>query len=225
MIIGGNALRICKNIGTKSAPEFGKRELLLDVNGEQLKSSHPGVNTVPYVVDWDQDGVLDILLTDSFNHKGSVAVKFYRGLNTEEGIRFNPGVPLFTAKNDEKEFPGSWLNVCVTDWNNDGINDLIIGASIATLNGVFDYDLSWQWEHDTGISKKNNAYISPQTKRIIDQQLKSIAEYQKKTGLTDEELEAKNMPTVKGEFKHYYGKEAYKTLAHQGYTYVMLGEK
>ncbi|MDO5969577.1 FG-GAP-like repeat-containing protein, partial [Flavivirga aquimarina] len=120
MIVGGGALRICENIGTKSTPKFGKRELLLDTQGQALEG---GSLAVPYVVDWDGDGVLDILMTDSFRARRSAAVIFFRGLKSKkEELCFEAGIPLFSTKNDKKEFPGSWLNVCVTDWNNDGVN-------------------------------------------------------------------------------------------------------
>ena len=225
MIVGGVALRICENIGTKSIPKFGKRELLFDIHGKGLESIISGVSTVPYVVDWDQDGVLDILLTDSFSNEGSVAIRYFRGLKGKDGLLFEAGIPLFTVGNGEKAFPGSWLNVCVTDWNNDGINDLLIGASIATLNGEFNHELSWQWDEDTGISKKNPKNNSARLKRIIDAQIKDAGEQQKKSGLSDEELANKNITSRNLLIKHYYVKEEYKTLAHKGFVYVMLGER
>lgn len=226
MIVGGGALRICENIGTKTAPKFGKRELLLDTQGQQLE---PGGLAVPYVVDWDGDGVLDILMTDSFSRRESVAVTFFRGLKTPAGSieglpKFEAGIPLFTAKNGEKEFPGAWLNVSVTDWNNDGVNDLLIGTSVATFDGAFNHELSWEWEQDTGISKKSPAYYTAQTKKEIPKMIKKAEAYQEKSGLTEAELEKKHYPTKSFYVKNYYGKEAYKNLAHQGYVYVMLGD-
>ncbi|MBN4082925.1 hypothetical protein JYT50_00910, partial [bacterium AH-315-A23] len=157
--------------------------------------------------------------------EGSAAVKFFRGLNTNEGLRFEPGIPLFSTKNGKKEFPGSWINVCVTDWNNDGINDLLIGASVAVLDGKFNHDLSWTWEHETGIIKKNPANYSASFKRIIEKQIKHAEALQEKLGLSTEEMIKNGYSTKERAFKHYYRKEAYKTLAHQGYVYVMLGEK
>ena len=256
MIVGGGALRLAKNIGSKFKPLFGKRELLLDINGNPLKICEmpeeeltnkslynpiykdedfywvpPPVgvtNAVPYVVDWDQDSVLDILVTHAFTSGDrGVAVTYFRGLKTKEGLRFEEGIPLFTSKNGEKAFPGSWLNIYVTDWNNDGVNDLLIGTSIATLNGTFNHELSWQWEHDTGIGKKNPSYYSARKKKAIEQQINSAEAYKKKSGLTDEELKKKNFPSKSGLIKHYYGNGGYKnkTLAHKGYVYVMLGEK
>ncbi|MDO5969579.1 hypothetical protein Q4Q35_07155, partial [Flavivirga aquimarina] len=150
----------------------------------------------------------------------------FRGLKSKkEELCFEAGIPLFSTKNDKKEFPGSWLNVCVTDWNNDGVNDLLIGTSIATLNGTFDHELSWSWEYDTGISKKNPAYYPSSMKKGVASQIKSAEEYQKKSGLSDEAYRKSGRWTKEDMIKQYYGKGGYKnkTLAHQGYVYVMLG--
>ncbi|MDO5969575.1 FG-GAP-like repeat-containing protein, partial [Flavivirga aquimarina] len=122
MIVGGHALRFCENIGTKTTPKFGKRELLLNEQEQPLKYNIRNV-IIPYVVDWDGDGVLDILTTNEYTKKDYKAITFFRGLKSKkEELCFEAGIPLFSTKNDKKEFPGSWLNVCVTDWNNDGVN-------------------------------------------------------------------------------------------------------
>jgi hypothetical protein len=252
MVVGGYAIRLSKNIGTKSNPLFGKRELLLDINGDPLKirerseeeikrindyyssilakdriMAESGSSlTVPYVVDWDQDGVLDILVTDAFaSDSGSAAVTYFRGVRTKEGSRFEVGIPLFTTKTGEKEFPGSWLNIAVTDWNNDGINDLLIGTSVATLDGgKFNHELSWKWENETGITKENHAYTYEYYKEKVDPRKKEYDAKRKKLGLSLKEMEKQH-----GEFnsgiKGFKYDEPYKTLAHYGYVYVMLGEK
>ncbi len=257
MVVGGGALRISKNIGTKFKPLFGKREELLDVNGDPLKNcdmpeeklTNPksvynsiykdedfywipppfGVpNSVPYVVDWDQDGILDILATYNFTSRCGAAVTYYRGVKTKEGLRFEPGIPLFSTKNGEKEFPGSWLNLCVADWNNDGVNDLLIGTNVATLNGKFDYELSWSWEKNSGISKKDPAYFSASDKKILEQQIMRAEASQKKAGLNDEEWDKDPLnPSKRKILEKNYGKGGYKnkSLAHKGYVFVLLGEK
>ena len=231
MILGGQALRIAKNIGTKSDPKFGKRELLFDEQGKSIESTrstpHEKYSTVPYVIDWDQDGVLDILLTDSYNLEGSTAITYFRGLKAKKGLQFEVGIPLFIAKNGGKAFPGSWLNVYVADWNNDGVNDLLIGTSVAILNGTFNHELSWKWEHDTGIVKKDPLYDHSSTKRTIAFQIKAAEENQIRLGFSDDEMEKKGYSSKNGIIKHYYGNGGYqnKTLVHQGYVYVMLGEK
>ncbi|WP_303318440.1 VCBS repeat-containing protein [Flavivirga abyssicola] len=229
MIIGGAGLRFSENLGTKSAPKFGKRKQLKGLDGKPLDSSVlSGTLTVPYVVDWNGDGVLDILLTGHYSEAGHAAVTFYQGVKISEEFQFKAGIPLFTAKDGEKAFPGSWLNVSVADWNNDGVNDLLIGTSVATLNGEFNHKLSWQWEIDTGISKLNPAYDSASMKSTIAQQIEGAEAFQKKSGLNDEEWDSKpNQSSKRRLIKHYYGNDGYKNkdLAHQGYVYVMLGTK
>ncbi|AOW18156.1 hypothetical protein LPB03_12135 [Polaribacter vadi] len=260
MIVGGSAIRFSENIGTKFKPLFGKREILLDVNGDPLKikeiskeeltkAYNPvykdqfgymlpppsgSKSTVPYVVDWDGDGVLDILVTSPFMNEGAVAITFFRGLNfpkrmtnEKKELRFEPGIPLFWAKNKEKEFPGTWINVCVADWNNDGVNDLLIGTNVPTLNGIFNHELAWQWEADTGIYKINPAYYSDKEKKKIAKHIKNAEEFQKKLGISEDEMEKRRFPTKRWYLKHYYGNAGYKNkaLAHKGYVYIMLGEK
>jgi hypothetical protein len=238
MIIGGSALRISKNIGTKTEPGFGRRELLLDTHGNPLvvgkyyekyknEAGEPyyGGSMVPTVADWDQDGVPDLLVTDNFVQSGSPVITFFRAVKTAEGLRFEKGVPLFTVTKGEKAFPGSWPHVCVADWNNDGINDLIIGTSVATIAGKFNHELSWTWENESGIIKKYSAYYSAEMTRTITTQMRQADSIQAILNLSDAEMQKGNYFYRASLFKHFYGKEAYKKLAHQGYVYVMLGNR
>jgi len=224
---GGNGLRVSKNIGTRTAPAFGFREWLLDINGQPLdvvqythedsviilkygKREVAGDNkTSPLLVDWDNDGVPDLLVTNSYRSAHLPTVTFFRGVQQKGMQRFMPGVPLFTAAGGGKAFPGSGPRVYVTDWNNDGVNDLLIGASVATLkDGVFNEHLSWSWEDSTGIESagKDPGRVSPEDLARI---MKMIA--------VDSILR-----------EHYLGKEGktdYLTLRHKGYIYVMPGKK
>ena len=81
------------------------------------------------------------------------AVTFFKGVAPKNGDmqRFQPGVPLFEAADGSKAFPGSGQRVYVDDWNNDGVKDLIVGASIVTVDGKFHSKMSWEWERDLGI--------------------------------------------------------------------------
>ncbi len=106
---------------------------------------------VPVVADWDQDGLPDLLVTDIYNSSGCQAVTFFKAVKTAAGLRFHPGIPLFTARTGGKAFPGAWLRVSVGDYNNDGIIDLIIGANIATISGKFNYELSLEM----GVGNRN----------------------------------------------------------------------
>ncbi len=214
MIVGGiSFLRISRNIGTKAQPKFAHRELLLDINDKPLKivksEKNPqaffSVLVSPLVVDWDQDGILDLLATNRYTEKGLPAVTFFRGVKTVKGHRFEPGIPLFRSKDGTKVLPGRYPHINVCDWNDDGVNDLLIGTSVVTLHDdVFNGYLSWNWERETGLGS-NDPGNSKDYKRSQDN---AVREY----------LERKTV-------KEKIPAEDYRTLRHRGYVYVMLGEK
>src|SRR5690606_18450519 len=108
-------------------------------------------HTSPFAIDWDQDGVLDLLVTNSFRSEKHSFITFFRGVMTEKGIRFEPGVPLLQGKGGAKPFPGSAPRISVSDWNNDGVMDILVGASVPTIDGVFHDHLAWTYEDITGI--------------------------------------------------------------------------
>ncbi|MNY11171.1 hypothetical protein D3C86_1441860 [compost metagenome] len=193
---------------------------------------------IPYVFDWNQDGILDLLVTNNYSDPENAAVMFFKGKQKGTPL-FEKGIPLFTVKNDAKSFPGDWLNLSVTDWNNDGVNDLLIGTKIAVLNGKFDDDLNWGWEKDNRAGKLNAGYYPTQKIKEIDDKIRNVEKQEKKLkkelGIEEflkRKKEAKRMAdqekykTRDDLIKKYYGeKESYKTLVHQGYMYVMLGKK
>jgi hypothetical protein len=45
---------------------------------------------------------------------------------------FQPARPLFTGEEVRKTFPGCQPNIYVTDYNHDGVPDLVIGLSLPT---------------------------------------------------------------------------------------------
>ncbi len=231
MIVGGSSLRISKNIGTKNQPKFAYRKLLLDVNEKPLKvlseftlvgklteeekeqtlkysKRTPGGTGMisPLVVDWDNDGVLDLLATNHYTQKGMPAVVFFRGVKTADGHRFEAGVSLFESKDGTKLFPGRYLHIHICDWNNDGINDLLIGTSVVTLhNDIFNGYLSWNWESETGVQKNDPGNMKNYPKHVEDYWVKNY-------------LDAKTS-------KEKIPAEDYRTMRHRGYVYVMLGEE
>lgn len=233
LIVGGPELRISKNIGTKSRPEFGEREPLLDVNGEPLKmgiwneqkvaaaKARFGEEWQPrasgsgkiqqFVVDWNNDGVLDILATDMYRSDTSMAVGFFKGVKTKHGHRFEQGVDLLKTADGTKAMPGSGNRVYIDDWNKDGVMDLILGASVATLNGKFSDELSWQWEDVTGVQSagKDPGRMSEEHKKDAIKKMED---------------------SKQGEFmKQYYlgntGNMDYINMIHEGRVYVFLGKK
>lgn len=223
MIIGGNTLRISKHVGKENGPAFGRRELLLDINDKPLiaesgyyseesgfwNSPTYGVSMIPYVVDWNNDGILDLLVTNANGYKGSAALTYFEGVKKEKGIRFQPGISLIESIDSTKVFPGDYMHLCVTDYNNDGINDIILGTSVSFRDDKFDPELTWSWGADTYSSGINPKYYSAQMKKEIESYFKRAEDEKQRNDLT----------------LKFYGNEKYKSLYHQGYVYLLLGSK
>jgi hypothetical protein len=167
LFVGGfGELRVALNTGTKEHPRFGIRKYLLGIDGYPLSVVPPDEKEVaeahktyqkPHYsgvikafitpVDWDGDGVLDLLVTHLYgNNKTKDPVVFFRGVQTDKGLRFEPARPLFTAEAVRKTFPGCQPNIAVTDYNHDGVPDLVIGISLPTVNG-FNIDSLVEWSY------------------------------------------------------------------------------
>ncbi len=102
-----------RNVGTAKEPKLAAA-VVLDILKQPL--SRPS----PYVVDWDGDGKRDLLLGLEMN-----GVMFLKNNGTDEK-------PAFAAP-EKVELPGFdpkcyRCRVTVTDWNNDGKLDLLIGT-------------------------------------------------------------------------------------------------
>lgn len=224
---GGGGLRVSMNVGTRKAPRFGPRMLLRDpagkplmvrthsaeqvervANSEPSKWNYPELNpagdfkTQPTLVDWDRDGLLDLLVGDSNYFPNSGGVHFFRGLG---GAVFAPGVQLMTADNKSgKWLPGDGPRVFPTDWNNDGIPDLLIGVGVPTLHGgKFSPELAWEFS-----------------------KVKRVQSPGKAPGREGEKGIARKREMVKKDPKlaAFFGDEKYWTLEYHGYVYVLLGE-
>lgn len=251
LIIGGSSIRVSENIGTKKSPNFGRRKLLKQTDGKPLIVRVPNKKTLAYmkkygselspsgsdktqqhVVDWDNDGVLDILSTDEYTTDDQNAVTFFKGVKGKNGEMqtFQPGVPLFTAKDGSKPFPGSGQRVYVDDWNNDGIKDLIVGASVVTVDNKFHSKMSWEYEGDLGIESAGKDYgREPEHFKIptLKEHIKN-SEYLKDFSLEDQkkdyELQTGYLKEQLKKFEDNGIPEAVK-MRHQGYIYVFLGKK
>lgn len=243
---GGGGLRMSENIGTQKDPKFGRRQLLLDVDGNPLVvreltpeekeelslfgESNPDGDgkSSPYVVDWDRDGVLDLLVTGAYTKPGDPAVMFFKGVKTDSGHRFQTGVDLLRTADGSKALPGSGPRVYVDDWNGDGVPDLIVGASVATVNdGEFSDELSWVWESVNKVeSAGKDPGLYPPRERPTAEGLRE--QFGGNWSGSDEELEETVQmnidyweETVGRLYKE--GKGHWLTMRHQGRIYVMLG--
>ncbi|WEA00590.1 FG-GAP-like repeat-containing protein [Mucilaginibacter sp. SJ] len=232
LFVGGmGELRVALNVGTKDDPKFGMRKFLLGLDGLPLSVVPPSARDVERAkkefrfpnfsgviksfitpVDWDGDGVLDLLVTHIYGDTTTKdPVVFFRGISTDKGLRFEKAKPLFTAEQAKKTFPGCQPNICVTDYNNDGIPDLVIGISLPTVNGFnIDSTVSWSYYQELGIEYPG----------------KDAGEQIQYAGGLDKLI--KRAETEPGMKRYFLGKlEDYKylTLRHRGYVYVMLGKK
>lgn len=216
---GGAGLRIALNEGTKSHPRFGLRQYLRFVDGKPLcidPIHHPlqegghvtFFKTYMTPIDWDNDGVLDLLVTYEYDRRGSHAILFYKGIKTNLGLRFNLPVPLFNAEDGGKELPGCQPMIAVGDLNGDGVNDIVMGLSEPTLFGQVQADLAWKWIHDLGIEMPG----------------KDAGEYYMYT-TRDSLLERiKKQPWAKEYYLGQLTDYKYLDLRHRGYVYVFYGK-
>ena len=214
LFVGGNGgMRVAFNEGTASEPKFGLRQPLLYVDGTHLATAPEKFRNSIYKtymtpVDWDGDGVLDLLVTDNYTRRECMAVSFFRGVMTDKGLRFEKPLPLFTTADGSKELPGCQPMITVGDLNGDGVNDLVLGISIPTYDGYVCADsVAWQWISDTGIQmpgKDSGEFYMYTTLEALRERVK-------------QEVEA----------RYYLGNlkdTKYLTLRHRGYVFVMYGK-
>lgn len=135
MVVGsfGPHFYLYKNEGDAKKP-------LLSSSPIQLPIKSPDYHSAPHLVDLDGDGLLEFIT-------GSSSGKVY--ISRNEGTRAEPRWSDFqvlldiqgknevfaTAENIKPE-PGTSTRVWTTDWNGDGLLDLIVGDSITISSPV-----------------------------------------------------------------------------------------
>lgn len=106
-----------RNTNTDAAP--------LLAPGVQLKAGASllsvGLRATPYVCDWDEDGLPDLLCGS-----GAGYVYFFKNINTGQAPMFAPGVKLQAGGVDLN--PGIRSVVRVYDWDGDGLKDLVCSS-------------------------------------------------------------------------------------------------
>ena len=116
LLVGHNdTIILYRNAGTRSAPRFSEPARV------QIPQGRFPSRPSPYVVDWDGDGKKDLLVGSEESK-----VFFYRNVGTNQEPRLARGTTL-ALKGPSKRDAGYRWRLDVTDWNNDGKKDLLVG--------------------------------------------------------------------------------------------------
>lgn len=115
----------------RGAPMFDEPAPLQQINAALYAGTLPS----PSVVDWDGDGVTDLIVGNSEGF-----ILFFKNIGTDDSPRFLPGERLRAAGRDihhQAGYSGSvqgirearwgYVSPTVFDWNEDGLPDLIVG--------------------------------------------------------------------------------------------------
>jgi hypothetical protein len=117
---------LCRNEGSARNPAFSRPEKLA-VDGKTFTTG--GGDSHPVAADWDNDGKLDLVVGS-----GDGSVKWYRNVGSASAPKLAAGGTLLTASKMAHSPEGNGnggcgmrAKICVTDWNQDGKNDLLVG--------------------------------------------------------------------------------------------------
>jgi hypothetical protein len=119
-------IRIYLNSNTDSDPQFSGYTYLK----KGAANFDCGSYSVPWVVDWNNDGKKDVLCGDSNGR-----VQYLENVGTDANPQFTTSVYLQDGVSVLD--PGSTVSPCVIDFNRDGKKDLLVGE---TYGNVFFYE-------------------------------------------------------------------------------------
>ena len=131
LVIGNiqGAVHLVPNEGDAKNPVYGKPNPL-EAGDQPIRVQHGDAG--PAVADWDNDGLMDLIVG-----AGDGSVTWYRNSGERGKPHFDAGEQLISPAargNDEKVGCGLRTKVCVADFNDDGLQDLLVGdfSSITT---------------------------------------------------------------------------------------------
>lgn len=138
LLDGITSCKIYRNIGSKNEPLLDNPTFLKSTDGGVVSNymtnrGHMSVDGKSFNLyyDWDNDGVKDLISTHSYYYEGQAPILFHKGVKTDKGMRFEPGIALLGQYEKTKALPGQTYTPTICDYNNDGKVDLVIGVTLA----------------------------------------------------------------------------------------------
>lgn len=122
---------LLRNVSEGGELQFSKPTPVLS-GGQPI--SVPAQHAMPVVVDWNRDGLFDLLIGCD---DGSVVA--YYNVGDANTPKFE-GPQLLIEAIQEGRVLGTLLHICTTDWNGDGTLDLLIGDCGEQFGKVIDSD-------------------------------------------------------------------------------------
>ena len=175
----GGYIYLVPNEGSAGKNAFGKaRKLRTGKTNIKVQG-----DASPFCVDWDGDGDLDLL---SGGDPGSVMLFENTGTREKPDLRpgrqlISPGKMLWGDEAPEEVVRGGRSKLCVTDWNEDGRLDLLVG------------DISYQ--------KQLPLDLSPEEARKIDEAKEKLGKLRHEWGEVVQKLHGPNRVKTEEEQK------------------------
>ena len=162
------------NLGTRTEAKFD-RPYPVTAAGKELHVAHGDAG--PAVADWDGDGLLDLLVG-----AGDGSVQWCRNTGTKQ--QFVLAEPRTLVPPNQRIWDsaadrcGTRTKVCVTDWNGDGLADLLVGDFVS--GGYSADEAAEQTEEETAAAKKLNEEYQAALQRYREASTRTeVAEKQK----------------------------------------------
>lgn len=176
LVVGNRSgtVQIVTNLGTRQAPKWSKqRRDLTTADGEPIAGSNA------HHADWDGDGVRDLVVGSEGGD-----VTWYRNTGKNDAPRYAKGAKLVELWGSERAAEGSTpkhhgqrVKVHVTDWNEDGKPDLLVG------------DVTWQETKGTPLTAAEE-----KQQEALQQELQDL--YTRHDKATDEAAKAAVMKDI-----------------------------
>ncbi len=191
LVVGcfGSAFYFFENTADEGLPDFAKY-------GTKLNVDSPAGHSNPHLVDWDGDGDLDLL---SGSSRGGVFISLNAGdAKTPKWDDFKQlveGASLHEVEIDEgtPSLPGPNTRVWATDWNADGLLDLLVGDQVTLVSRKSGISAA-EYEKRRTAYDQRMAELSQQQQHFVESRGDDF-DYDKMTEEEQAEMAAMNVAT------------------------------